>query len=119
MKSALVVLGLLPCLLALSLVHFVSAQTLTERVNQLLQSFVSGVDFPLQSSCPQLEDLSEQCRREFFGGVGSQAAVFCTGDCYRPVLEAYRSCSETANALTATAAGFIVHLIQAGELITM
>lgn len=115
MKSALVVL--LPCLLALSSVHFVSAQNLTAAVNQILQTLVSGIDFPLQSSCPQLENLSEECRREFFGGVGSEATAFCTGDCYRPVLEAYQSCRESAGTLSLTgpAAAFIVHIIQAGE----
>jgi hypothetical protein len=112
MKSAVV--ALLPCLWALSLYHVARAQTISEVreiVTQLIETVTDGIGFPLSGSCPQLNSLSDECRRQFIGGLGSDAFAICTGECYERVLEAYQSCSDSG----VITAGLFVHLLQAGN----
>lgn len=109
MKSALVIL--LPCLVAISLPHVARAQILSTLVNQFIQTAIDAVGLPLSGSCPEVDNLSEECKRQFLGGLGSSAFAICTGECYEPVLAAYESCED----MKVFGASFLVDLLRAGE----
>ena len=113
MKSALVVL--LPCLLATSLPLFARAQlleTITGAVvDQIIETIIDVAGVPLSGSCPEIDNLSDECKNQIIGGFVSSSLEICTEECYGPVLAAYESCAESE----ALGANFFVYLLRAGE----
>ena len=113
MKSALVFL--LPCLLATSLPLFARAQILETitgaLVDQIVETIIDVAGVPLSGSCPEIENLSDECKNQIIGGFVSSSLEICTEECYGPVLAAYESCAESE----VLGANFFVYLLRAGE----